>query len=117
MAMTPADLVIGKVYFVCSYVHPIFPIPEITAYVYLGKNLDGAAADGDEYYFEVPEQYFASDIKAALGKDGIADYEPPHGQTRMQVSAGHLESVIETLDDVERFIQGIKQEAHYADVF
>lgn len=115
--MTPADLVIGKVYFVCSYAHPKYPIPEITAYVYIGKNLEADLQDNDEYYFELPESYFAEDIKAALSEDELIGYGLSQSESKMRVGEEHLGSVIETLDDVERFIQGIKQEAHYGEVF
>ena len=71
------ELVIGRCYFLISFLDEEMRIPEIETYIYIGKNLISESDVSDEsgWYFQDPESYLKhgpfKSTRKNLGRDVV----------------------------------------------
>ena len=85
--MKSSELVEGKVYFLCMYSNTIHPIPEITPYVFTGKDDVG-------FHFCMPERFIISGAIRKL---------PESDQSEIKDYCNSSDMAVATEEDLELF--------------
>lgn len=80
----PEALIIGNAYFMISFFDNEGRIPEITTYIYVGKNLLNQTDEKDTWYFQHPSSYLSK---------GPFNILPPGDYGIYQISSKELEMI------------------------
>jgi hypothetical protein len=111
--MDPAKLIQGKVYFICGFKHPKYPIPWIKNYVYVRKN---AESDKNEYIFQFPQKYFEDDIKNALSDDEFKEISDPEHSGEMIMDDDNIH-LVKDIDEFISWVSSLKKEKHAQNIY
>jgi hypothetical protein len=112
--MTPNELVIGKVYFICGYDHRTYPIPRIDTLVYLGKTLfeDREDINKGEYIFQHPQNYFGK-----IRPDESQDDDTENEDTGKKILFDDTLPVLKNMDGLIEWLQSLKKDKAAEKIF
>jgi len=112
--MDPSDLVEGKVYFFCGFVHPEIPVPELEAFVFIGTEKGG---EGLDYVFEDPRKHFEKQITDELDEDQMELYQPPREPTKTRIPKYLIEDTVYSMNEMIRFVNSIPEQEGAGEFF
>jgi len=115
--MKPDELKTGHVYFFCGWSNSKYPVPVITTYVYIGKNLnqDGKYTSQNEYIFEDQTKYFEKEILEGLSEAERKEYDGPEEPYRMTMRDDSL-NTIQDIDGLIDFLMLSKKQSNAKDI-
>lgn len=104
--MNPDKFRQGKVYFLCGYETPGWPIPQVQALVYLGKKVAEETSEGNDYLFENPQTYFIDDVTAKDVRTEILSAFQGSGHVTVPDDCIHD---IKNYDELMQWLKGLGQ--------
>ena len=108
--MNPKKLEIGKVYFLCMYLHRKFPIPDIESYVYVGKDEEG-------YHFLHPQNYLVRQVFDKLDDEEKEFLEGFLSGDDLVVPEHEIDPMVEDHEGLISFLETLKEHAQYERFF